>query len=104
MNFQNFERKLDLINLIVSGGCEDHQMEVHERSNQTIKAPDAVDSDDETVVNSPEKRARETEESQTGKQKKPKIRKLADSRMNAEELSEMKKRIAKSVTVVFPRT
>jgi hypothetical protein len=77
-------------------------MEVHERSNQTIKAPDAIDSDDETVVNSPEKRTRETEE--TGTQKKPKIRKLADSRMNAEELSEMKKRIAKSVTVVFART
>ena len=99
----NFERKLDLINLTVSGGREDHQMEVHERSNQTIKAPDAIESDDETVVNSPEKRARE-ESPQTGTQKKPKIRKLADSRMNAEELSEMKKRIAKSVTVVFART
>jgi hypothetical protein len=47
----NVERKIDF-NLIVSG-VEDQQMEVHERSNQTIKAPDAIDSDDEIAPDAP---------------------------------------------------
>ena len=61
-----------------------------------LKPADAIESDGETVVNSPEKRAKRNE---TTEIKAPKIRKIADLRMNADELGEMRSRIAKSVTV-----
>ena len=66
--------------------------------DEMLKPADAIESDGETVVNSPEKRAKRNE---TTEIKAPKVRKIADLRMNADELGEMRSRIAKSVTVIF---
>jgi hypothetical protein len=65
---------------------------------EMLKPADVIESDGETVVNSPGKRAKRNE---TTEIKAPKIRKIADLRMNADELGEMRSRIAKSVTVIF---
>ena len=65
--------------------------------DEMLQQADAIESDGETVVNSPEKRAKRNETDI----KAPLILKIAESRMTADELGEMRSRIAKSVMVIF---
>jgi hypothetical protein len=67
------------------------------KSSMLRAVDDKIASDDETVVCSSASRAEETE---AMNQKKPKIRKIGHLRMNAEELSQMRGKIAKAVKVV----
>jgi len=82
-----------LVYLMKSSVTMDSEKELYD---EMLQQADAIESDGETVVNSPEKRAKRNE---TTEIKAPKIRKIADLRMNADELGEMRSRIAKSVTV-----